>query len=203
MTIKDLDIESTTEFTSSPKQVLDEIKNMLHCALSSSQKWLASGAVIMSLMSLSASPESFVANVDTPQVDITLSSPQPIENPTISIASQSANQIKLAQKLNQLQALEKGWDGMNALKPHNKAIRQASMLISQLNDEILRFCTLFPSNDAGIYLQGKLPKGRLSIFMNGEVMAYIVKGASSKLSAIVDTNPTTINYLNQGILMYV
>ena len=201
MTFDDILIEQDTEMKISARQVLDEIKDMISCALSTVKKCLALGTITLSLMSLSTAPESLIIENSETTVQLDINQPQPSID--LSIASISAAQIRLEKELGQLCDLETGWDDSTASKPKPAAIKQASMLISQLDDNVLSSCTLFPSNDSGIYLQGKLTNGKLSIFMDGEVMAYIVKGKDSKLSSTAKVNADTINYLNQGLKMYV
>jgi len=201
MTFEDILIEQNTETKKTVQETLDEIKDMISSALSSVKKCIALGAITVSLMSMSTAPESLIIDNSATAVQIEILQPQP--SVKISIATISETQIRLEENLAQLQNLENGWDGYNALKPTSAAIKLAFMLISLLDEDVLRTCALFPSNDAGIYLQGKLAKGRLSIYVNGEVMAYIVKGEESKLAATSKVTPTTINYLNQGLKMYV
>lgn len=201
MTFEDILIEQDTEINKTVQEALDEIKDMISCALSAVKKCLALGTFTISLMSMSTVPENLIIDSNETTVQIDIQQPQPSVG--ISIASISDTQIRLENNLIQLQNLENGWDGCSASKPKSTAIKQASMLISLLDENVLRTCALFPSNDAGIYLQGKLAKGRLSIFVDGEVMAYIVKGEESRLAATAKVTPTNISYLNQGLKMYV
>ena len=201
MTFDDILIEQDTEINISARQVLDEIKDMISCALSSVKKCLALGTITLSLMSLSTAPESLIIENSGTTVQLDIYQPQPSID--LSIASISATQIRLEENLEQLRNLENGWDGNAALKPKSAAIKQASMLISMLEENVLSSCALFPSNDAGIYLQGKLTNGRLTIFVDGEVMAYMVKGKDSKLTATTKVNAESIGRLNQGLKMYV
>ena len=201
MKIEDILIGQDTEVKPTPQKVLDEIKDMISSALSSAKKCLAYGALTLSLMSLSTAPESLIIEDSETIVQIEVLQTRP--SMELSIASISDTQIRLEENLNQLCSLEDGWDGYAASKPKTAAIKQASMLISMLDENVLSSCALFPSNDAGIYLQGKLAKGRLSIFVDGEVMAYMVKGEESKLAATVKVNTENIDYLNQGLKMYV
>lgn len=201
MTFEDILIEQDTETQKTVQEALEEIKDMISRALSSVKKCMALGAITISLMSMSTAPESLIIDNSATAVQIEIQQPQP--SVKLSIATISDTQIRLEENLAQLQNLENGWDGYSALKPTSAAIKQTSMLISLLDEDVLRTCVLFPSNDAGIYIQGKLAKGRLSIFVDGEMMAYIVKGEGSKLAATNKVTPTTINYLNQGLKMYV
>lgn len=201
MTFDDILIEQDTEIKKSVRQALDEIKDMISCALSSVRKCLALGAFTLSLMSLCTAPESLIIENSETTVQIDIHHPQP--SVEISIASLSDTQIRLEKNLDQLRNLEDKWDGYAASKPTNAAIKQASMLIYLLDENALSSCALFPSNNGGIYLQGKLAKGRLTIFVDGEVMAYIAKGEDSKLTATTKVNAESIARLNQGLKMYV
>ena len=91
----------------------------------------------------------------------------------------------------------------SAKRPTRLALRNASLLLTELDDSFLPGCTFFPSNDAGIYFQGRLPKGRFTVFLNDDKMAYVVKGESGKLTASVNINRETVKYLNIGLKEYV
>lgn len=201
MTFNDILIEQDTEIKISVCRVLDEIKDMISCALSSVRRCVVSSTIILPLMYLSTAPESLIIEDSETTVQLDVFQPRPTVE--LSIASNSDTQNRLEGNLQQLRELENGWDGYSALKPKNEAIKQVAMLIAHLDESVLSSCALFPSNDAGVYIQGKLAKGRLTIFVDGEVMAYMVKGKDSQLSATDKINAETISYLNRGLKMYI
>lgn len=82
---------------------------------------------------------------------------------------------RLNSRISELRRLKTGWDGQTAQAPTEKALSQALMLVDNLPGNILRYCTIFPSNDACIYFQGKFPEGRLTAYLNGETMTYVLK----------------------------
>lgn len=95
---------------------------------------------------------------------------------------------RLNSRIDELSRLVTGWDGLTAQTPTEKALSQASMLVDNLPENILRYCAIFPSNDASVYFQGKFPEGRLTAYLNGETMTYVLKAHHE----IVDTKKTEV-----------
>jgi|GEM_PF-5336354 len=204
MTFADISIEEVVETPVSTQTILNEIRDMLSRTLDSARTVLASGAVVVSLMSLSLTQDSVITDNMTPAVQVELPPMQVIAHSGISLFMPTDAQRRIEDNMNSLRSLQDGWDGEAALKPSYEALFQANLLTSLLDDKILTCCSLFPSNDSGIFLQGRLPKGRISVYMNGTEMAYVVKGRDgSKLSATVPSTIESVNYLNSGALMYV
>ena len=106
-------------------------------------------------------------------------------------------------QLQQLHNLKDGWDGCCALKPNSAAFKHTSMLISMLDDNIIESCALFPSNDGGIYIQGKFTKGQFTIFVDNESMTYVISGEKYKIKATDKVNAETINNLNLELKKYI
>lgn len=204
MTFADISIEKVVDTPVSTQTTLNEIKDMLSRTLSSARTVLASGAVVMSLMSLSLTPDSVIYDNMTPAVQVKFPPMRVIAHYGISLYVPTDAQRRIEDNINNLRSLQDGWDGEAALKPSQEALFQANLLTSLLDDKILTCCTLFPSNDSGVFLQGRLRQGRISVYMNGKEMAYVVKGRDgSKLSATVPSAIESVNYLNNGALMYV
>lgn len=204
MTFADISIEKVVDTPVSTQTTLNEIKDMLSRTLSSARTVLASGAVVMSLMSLSLTPDSVIYDNMTPAVQVKFPPMRVIAHYGISLYVPTDAQRRIEDNINNLRSLQDGWDGEAALKPSQEALFQANLLTSLLDDKILTCCTLFPSNDSGVFLQGRLRQGRISVYMNGKEMAYVVKGRDgSKLSATVPSTIESVNYLNNGALMYV
>ena len=124
------------------------------------------------------------------------------------IVYQSLNDISNAEKehlrlylqIENFKRLENGWDGADALAPNENAIQQAEQIVSLLEEKVLKYCALFPSNDSSVYLQGNFPKGTLAAYLDGEKMTYILKGGSfKKTESTVSLNKKTINKIAANI----
>lgn len=195
--IEDVVVKKTT------KEILDDIKDMFCHALSVAKKYLAGTTLITALISLSQDsvPDSIIIDDSLPSIEITV--PVTATEGTIKIVEECDARIRLSDELKQMSLLNDGWDNESAKKPTRLALRNASLLLAELEDSILPGCAFFPSNDAGIYFQGRLAKGKLTVFLNDEKMAYVVKGNSNKLTASVNINRETVKYLNIGLKEYV
>lgn len=143
-------------------------------------------------------PSSVIIDESLPSIEFT-----PAQGATIKVIEESDARLRLNEEIRQLSLLDDGWDYEAAKKPSRLALRNASLLLSSLDDSVLPHCSFFPSNDAGIYFQGNLAKGRLTVFINDEMMAYVVKGGKYKLSASVSVSRESIEYLNIGLKEYV
>lgn len=201
-TIADLLIEETVN-EKTFNEILEDIKDMVSYALSGAKKYLTEATLVTTLMSLSQDsvPNSVIIDDSLPSIEITI--PIIAMEGSIRVVKESKARIRLSEELKQLSLLNDGWDNESAKKPSRLALRNASLLLSGLDDSILPSCTFFPSNDAGIYFQGRLSNGKLTVFINDEKMAYIVKGKSDKLSASIKINRETVKYLNTGLKAYV
>lgn len=182
--------------------ILENFKNTVNDAIILVKKFLAAGSLITILaMPLGESNAHII--MDTPEsIEFVIPTINKIKY-SIKEASTSVYQNKLSLRLNYLSTLKDGWDNECAKAPSISAIRSASFLISQLDDVILSKCSIFPSNDSGLYIQGKFTKGKVTIFTNNGDMTYVAKGALGKISASVPVNEATVDYLNQGLKQYV
>ena len=203
MTVEDIIEQEAIPEQKNVWEMLDEIRTGLFDMLNGYAKSISSSAIIlMSLMPLSTSADGIIIDDSIPELCMSADA-EVLDFVDISKVQEMKVRHALKEKLHNLSLLNDGWDGMEASKPSVTALKQVSMLVSSLDIVALRHCALFPSNDAGIYLQGRLPKGRYTIFLNGEVMAYVLKGCGKRLTATVNVDETTINYLNQGFMIYV
>lgn len=195
--LEDTVIEKTS------KEILDEIKEMVSYALSVAKRYLAGATLVSTLMSLSQDnvPNCIIIDETLPSIEITVPVAATISK--VDVVEEGESRMRLRKQIEQLSTLEDGWDNEAAKKPTRLALRNASLLLAGLDDSVLPGCAFFPSNDAGIYLQGRLTKGKLTVFLNDDAMAYIVKGKSNKLTASVSINRGTIEYLNLGLKEYV
>lgn len=195
-------LEDPVEDVFSVKDILDEIKDMINQALALAKRYLA-GATMLTLMVSSTGDimRNIIIDDSVPCIEITV----PVEAVpgTIKIASVSEARVRLNDKIRSLTDLEDGWDGEAALKPSKLALQNMKQLVSHLDDNVLISSTVFPSNDAGIYLQANLRKGRMTVFVDDSRMAFVIKGAPGKVSASVKIDPHSLNYLNQGLTLYV
>lgn len=144
--------------------------------------------------------ESF-SNATSPTISVNCG-----EHPSVfrvSLGSSNKNCFRLGEKLTELSTLKEGWDGELAMKPSNEAINQARFLIGNLDDDLLEKSAFFPSNDAGIYLQGILPKGRFTLFLDGKKCTFVVKSSDNKLTGSLPNSYDSVLYLNKGLRMYV
>ena len=107
---------------------------------------------------------------------------------------------RLSDKIDELRRLPYGWDGQSALPPSKEALRQAAEVIDSMPEELLRYCAIFPANDSNVYLQGKFPAGRLTAYLNGNDMTYILKSNGMTVKSektAIDT--ATIRHLAENI----
>ena len=91
-----------------------------------------------------------------------------------------------------------GWDGLVTDSPSQKALNQATAVIDALPESILHYCAIFPSNDTNIYFQGKFPCGRLTAYLDGEIMTYIIKSHNETIKS----QKTCINAESMQQLVY-
>lgn len=200
--IDDLIIEEVV-VKKTTKEIIDDIKEMFCNVLSVAKKYLVGPTLLYALISLSRDsvPDSIIIDDSLPSIEITV--PVTATEGTIKIVEECDARIRLLDELKHLHLLNDGWDNESAKRPTRLALRNASLLLTELDDSFLPGCTFFPSNDAGIYFQGRLPKGRFTVFLNDDKMAYVVKGESGKLTASVNINRETVKYLNIGLKEYV
>lgn len=184
------------------QQLFDEIRNEISLVFSSGKPILLAGAFMLSFIPLNTSAESVIIDENLPSLQINIEE-QRTEKVTLSIFSQSETQERLERNLRQIENLQIGWDGYCADVPSREAIEHASLLIQELDDVTLKESAFFPSNDGGIYLQGRLPKGKYTLFLNGKTMTYVVKNKESRMSATVDVTRFNVSYLNEGLKHYV
>lgn len=85
MTFADISIEEVVETPVSTQTILNEIRDMLSRTLDSARTVLASGAVVVSLMSLSLTQDSVITDNMTPAVQVELPPMQVIAHSGISL----------------------------------------------------------------------------------------------------------------------
>lgn len=198
-TIDDITTVEPVDVLATIKDVLEEIKDMVGCALAAARKSLAGGALVaLMLLSNSGTVNNRIIDDTIPPVEITAQT-----TASIRLATESEAKERLEERLSTLATLEDGWDGEAAMRPSPQTLCNARMLIEQIDDTYLGNCTLFPSNDAGIFLKGRLGNGKIMVFVNDSQMSYVIKNKSGKISASVPFTIQGILYLNQGLEQYV
>ncbi len=102
--------------------------------------------------------------------------------------------------MERLSSLRDGWDGCSAKAPSCDALEQAASIIESFDEKTLAYCAVFPGNDSGLYLQGRFPNGRLSVYLDGEAMTYIIKNKENRISrSLVKVDTNTIEDLQAYI----
>ena len=200
MTIEELMIEEISDNrVMSGKEILEEIKDMVNYALSEAKRCVT-GAALMTTLLLSQDgiPNSIIVDDSLPFIEL----PFVEAKGTLRVVEESEDRVRLSEELSNLAKIEDGWDNQCAKKPTRLALYNASILLAGLEDSVLPKCSFFPSNDAGIYFQGHLKNAKLTIFLNDEKMAYVVKGKTEKLTASVILNRESVEYLNEGLKKY-
>lgn len=111
--------------------------------------------------------------------------------------------VRLSDKIEELRHLSYGWDGMSALPPSSEALGQAMEMIDSMPEELLRYCALFPANDSNVYLQGKFPAGRLTAYLDGKTITYILKSNGTTLESLSTTvDGAAIRHLSEKIKVH-
>lgn len=98
------------------------------------------------------------------------------------VASFYFHHERLYSDIERLSSLRDGWDGCNAKAPSSDALEQVTSIIEVFAEKTLAYCAVFPGNNSGLYLQGRFPHGRLSVYLDGETMSYILKNKERRVS---------------------
>lgn len=197
-----LTFEEPTDVQLTIHDVLEDIKDMIDYAFSVAKRYFA-GATLMSLLLISHGDISNNIIVDNDSLCVEVTLAREAVSGSIQIATLCEARERMYQEIERLSKLTDGWDGEMAKRPSKLALKNASLLIGLLDDNVLSSCAIQPSNDAGIYIQSHLRKGRMTVFVNDSQMAYVIKGSSGKLSASVTCEYQNIYYLNEGLTQYV
>lgn len=115
--------------------------------------------------------------------------------------SSVSNAVRLEAKLDEFNHLEEGWDGGFAAAPTPLALDHARKAVRAISEDILQNSAVFPSNDSGVYLQGKFPEynARYTAFFDGKTMSYLVKGIKTLSKTKVQVNDDNLNSLEDDI----
>lgn len=200
--IEELLIEETTDVQLSVGDVLEDIKDMISRAFESAKRFLA-GGVLATMMTLSIGDAVSSYIIETPSEPIAITMPVKETAGSVDLAYFSESRQKVMKMIDGLSLLEEGWDGEIAKRPSLIALKNARFIVDEIDDVALTACGVFASNDAGVYLQSRLRNGKMTIFLNGDGMTYIVKEASGKLTASAPVTKKTVEYLNEGLKLFV
>ncbi|MCQ2082451.1 MAG: hypothetical protein MJZ11_12405 [Lachnospiraceae bacterium] len=202
MTIDDLNISEFNVDQPTFQQILAEVRDDIASVLSVKKCGMIGNTLFLTmLLSLSESPYNFIADESPCPIEITLPVQKKASIKEIHI---SESQSQLNGVLDNLSHLNDSWDGGSAQNPTYEALKSAYFFVEHMDSEILSKCSIFPSNDAGIYLRGKFQDCKMTIYFKSGFMTYIVKGESlGKLSASVPVNANSVEYLYTGLKDYV
>lgn len=204
MNIDDILLAEPVSENKQIRQMCEEICGMVEDVLSLAKNTCVTSALaFMPMLLLNVLSGNTLIDNDTPILQIDNMTLSPYKPMVMSLETESDVRIKMKKIIDDFKNLHDGWDGENALKPNAEALHQVSLLVSCMDDKVLSGCALFPSNDAGVFMRGKLPKGKFTMFMDGKHVAYVMKGSCMKQAATVELTPTTIDKINQCIAMYV
>jgi len=99
---------------------------------------------------------------------------------------------RLKERLELFRTLEEGWDLGSARAPEASAIKNASDVLKILDENILHYCALFPS-DGGIYFTGKFKNGSKSlVHFSDNKMSYVFRNKKDRAGG-EDVKVTTEN----------
>lgn len=190
MTFDCLEIEDNLNTLEPISNVMEEIKRMIHDLLQKLQHLVTGGMLTVLLVGtmpqVAASTYQVLDN--KPQVVIDNSGAVPVAH---DAASFYYHHERLFDSIDRLRALSDGWDGGCAKAPSIEALNMVGTIVEYFDEKVLSHCALFPSNDSGLFLQGRFSKGRLSLYLNADKMTYILKnkdGRFSQSSIGVDKN---------------
>ena len=153
--IEELISEEPTDKVMSGQEILDGIKDMVNSVFVEAKKCIRVAALMTTLL-LSQDSISNNIIVDDSLLSIELPTLAAKAEGTLRVVEESADRVRLTEKLSDLAKIEDGWDNQCAKKPTRLALYNASILLAGLDDSVLPKCSFFPSNDAGIYFQGHL-----------------------------------------------
>lgn len=200
--IAELLIEEPADVQLSVVDVLEDIKDMISRALATAKSYLA-GGVLATMMTLSIGDAVSGYIKEEPNEPISITMPVKETTASLDLAYFSESRQKVMKMIDGLSLLKEGWDGEIAKRPSLIALKYARFIVDEIDDVALTACGVFASNDAGVYIQSKLKNGKMTVFLNDVGMSYVVKGASGKLTASALVSKKTVEYLNEGLKLFI
>ena len=82
---------------------------------------------------------------------------------------------RLLTDIGSLSELEDGWDGCSARKPFTNALRDIRLVVHMFKDNELEYCSVFPSNDGGVYLQYRRGAVSIIVWVDGYRLSSVLK----------------------------
>ena len=203
-----IDIISTDELQDvqmPANKAFSEIKIMVMASFHKARNMAACVSLVMLLAdALPASADNTI-RIDTRKIENVIDADFSLTKDDVgqvySIRS-VRNAVRLETKLDAFLLLKEGWDGEVAAAPNRHAIAHARMTVRFLPENILQYSAVFPSNDSGVYLQGKFPerKARYTAFFDGKYMSYMIRGGEILTKTNVSVNEDNIKALEKDIM---
>lgn len=158
----------------SVREAISEIRQMAIDALTCVKRYVAGGTLVALLMwgSFQQSAGS-AAWIDKSPQEVVIDNG--LQQPEVRSTAYYYQYDRFAQKIAQLGQLHDGWDSNGALAPSPVALESMRLIVNSLPKSVLMHCALFPANDAGVYLQGRLQSGKLSVYVQKNQMTYLAK----------------------------
>ena len=201
-TFEDLYIENSVDVVKSFEDIVKDFLDMANEAFDFMKRPLAGGTMLSIIMALNCDASTGNVLIDnTPIVEVTIFSPAALEK--IELATKCEARIRVENQIGNLSTLKEGWDGAVAKAPSWLAIRNARFIVNQLDDSIVSKCSVFASNDSGVYIQGKIGNGKVTLFVNDEKMAYVIKSKDRRISISGMVDEKSAHMLNEGLKLYV
>ncbi len=184
------------QMVTEPMDVLqDEFYGMVHNVLNGSKKLVATFFLYGFLMAPTQAVNASVVVRDSSPVEILVDN----RAGQLSLCDVDVcfkHHLRLNGDVDRLSAIKDGWDGMFAKAPSSEALDAARYIISVMDEEVLSHCAVFPSNDGGVYLQGRYAAGRMSIFLDGKTMTVSLRNRhGEKYQQIQTVNDQHLNLL--------
>lgn len=180
--------------------LMGEIKRMVSELLLRVQHTVAGGMLTVLLMGTMpmVSANAYLFTENKPEIIIDNSGVVPVAH---DVATFYFHHERLTADIERLSVLKDGWDGNGAKAPSKEALKQMSSIVDMLDEQVLSFCAIFPENESGLYLQGRFPNGRLSVYLDGNLMTYLLKNKGNRISkSAVVVQPAAIKDLQINIV---
>ena len=154
--------------------ILASIRQMIMDSFRIAKK--TAGAMLVTLM-LGSMPMSAHASVVMTSIPAEIVVDNQGSYPVFAEAEDAYHQhYRISRRIEELKCLEEGWDQAGGMKPNAEALKNAGKFSDLLSEEVLRRCSLFPSADSGVYLQGSFKNGSMIVSFTGNILTYVLKG---------------------------
>lgn len=82
---------------------------------------------------------------------------------------------RLLNEIDVIGELEDDWNGCSARKPFIGALRDIHLVVCMFNDNELEYCSVFPSDDGGVYLQYRRGAVSIIVWVDGHRLSSVLK----------------------------